>query len=359
MPPVSLLFELCDEAGARVARGTDVARLRIRASFGALPSRCVLELDPDQTPFAPAPGASLAVWLDDAPVFRGPLQQRAVASGRPPRQWTAVRAPARALDTPAAGAFDNAYPHEVLQALWAQTPHLAYTLAPPSPSLARIDRLRFARLPLVYAVDLLARLDGNRLWDIDWSGNLRWRPADSPADHVLYLDARRHALLWGDSDAAIVNSWEFHGGADAHGNEFRRQLEHPASIARYGRRRGRLFARAISTPSAFARLAAALLAHLPLPARLLRLEVFDGMPAAQAGDILELRGDPLHARARVKTVEHDWRAGRLATRLYFAAGLESASRYTRYLDHDPVAAPRLLGRLALDRSALDSGAHID
>ncbi|MCA9426556.1 MAG: hypothetical protein KC994_15855, partial [Candidatus Omnitrophica bacterium] len=80
-----------------------------------------------------------------------------------------------------------------------------------------------------------------------------------------------------------------------------------------------------------------------------------------------LRGNPLipldvDQVYRIAAEEISWTEDSFRTRYHLAEGLESASRYTRYLDHDPLGTSFVsahLGAFTLDLSALDSEAHLD
>lgn len=363
MAHTDLRIEIFDADGGRIAVVRRPRRLQTQASFGAMSARCRIALE-QPLPAALDYGYRVEVRLDGVPVFRGVVSDQRTASVRPPFVVHARRTPARDLDHPISGTYIDTTCDAILADALAQLPPGTLTYASEAPSNVPIDRLSLLRSPLPYVVDLLAKLAGNRLWDIDWSGHLRWRPNAAPPDHVVYFDARRHVLRLWETDETVRNSFQFHGGGDVSGGEFRREFEDAGSIARFGRRRDRLFARAISTQSTYERLKAAVLAQLPHETNQRFVDDTGGWPQVQPGDTFALRRTglaPLDEDGvyRARTVEHDWRNGRLATRVHLAWGHESSSRYARYIDHDTVPAEYLLGRFRLDASALDGFAHLD
>jgi hypothetical protein len=232
-----------------------------------------------------------------------------------------------------------------------------------------VDHLRFVQAHLFYAVDLLAKLAGNWLWDVSWSHVLRFRPPDLDPDHVLYYDRRLHLFRVWESEEPVRNYLRLFGGI-VNDNEFRREFFEADSVKRFGTRADSLFARPITTEGAYQLLRAAVLDVLPWPATEKYLDVSGGNLEIRQGDTIELRETGLPQVDndnvfRIKQEEH-WidALGNLRSRFHLALGMESASRYQFYIDHDPTEDPSLfverrIGPFRLDLSALDSSAHLD
>lgn len=359
----SLEITFSNAARDRVARLLDARRVEVEASFGAMGARCWITLHNNQTVPALDYGFSVVARISGHVVFVGRLAQLRAATVQPTLALYAERMPEQDIPQPVSGTYDGLSCRAILEMIVEQLPSGQLSLVEPVHAPVVVDRLALLRLPFFYAVDLLAKLAGNALWDVTWDNRLRWRPPSAPSDHVLYFDKRLHTFRLWETDETVRNSFEFHGGPDALGNEFRRQFEAPGSIARFGRRHDTLFVRAISTQAGFALLRDAVLAQLPHETHRRYLDLVRGWPEVTLGDTFTLRNAPVNpldasGSFRVKTVQHVWAAGRLWTRVHLASGYESSSRFTRYIDHDVWEARQLLGRFQLDLSALDTAAYL-
>ena len=355
-----------DSNGARLFESERPARVETLARFGAEDSDAKVSFY-SREPLPPvAVGDLLEVRFDGTLKFRGSVSELRTDSLRFPLVVRAARRPTRLYQSEIRKEYTDASPTEILSdvltLVLGETP--SYSGAPAS--TRTIDRLDFRGTPLFYAVDLLARLAGNWLWWIDWEGELHFIPPESAPEHVWYYESERMALHPWLVDKPIKNRFVLFGGVSG-GEEFTKFFEDAASADRYGPVEERLYARPITTDLVYTYLRDAVLEESPEPANYRAVDRFDGDLAASFGERFELRANPLRELDednvyRIAAEELVWTPGSFLARYHLAAGLESASRYTRYIDHDPegtffVAAR--LGSFQLDFSALDSEAHLD
>ena len=283
--------------------------------------------------------------------------------------FDARRVPRRDLTEAVTGSFAHQSVTGILTSIVESLDHSPVTCEEDLFPGPEVERLEFVNMGLFYAVDLLARLGGNYLWDLDWNNRIRFDPPTDRPQHVVYFDPREHRFRFWENAATVRNYFLFHGGI-VNGNEFRREFADEESIGRLGLRRDSLFARPVTTEQPFLLLRQAVLEELPRPGLEKSLDFRQGAIQVRAGDRVEVResGLPELGRGnvfRVREVEHQiGREGDLFTRLHLARGLESASRYQFYIDHDPNEDPsrfveRRVGAFRLDFSSLDSAAHLD
>ena len=364
---MDVLLVLEDPAGTRIAEAAP-RTMHVRAGLGALPAECRAELYAEDAPLPAALGARLLALIDNRLVFDGPVVELRTDTMGQPRGLRARREPERVWNERVTLSLQDSTVGEALDTVVAALLHSPVTYTPTHAFVEPVEALGFVNYPLFAAVELLARLAGNALWDLPWDGGLRFRPSGVPPDHVLTFDPRRHALkVWQNTDEAF-NYFVGHGGI-VDGNEFLRVFYDEAGMERDGQRPADLFFRPIFRQSDYQRLRDAVLAEAPLPGLEKYLDVFGGAPEIAAGDVLELRGSPLPAPGgaqlvRVKEIEHDWRSDALVSRLWLARGRENASRFFSYMDHEATEADadwvgRRLGAFELDFSALDSSAQLD
>jgi hypothetical protein len=219
---------------------------------------------------------------------------------------------------------------------------------------------------LFYAVDLLAKIAGNWLWWIDWEDRLHFVPPDSDPEWIWYFDPSRMALSPGLWDLEVKNEFAFHGGVSG-GSEYLRYFQETGSKERFGPVPERIFARSIATDTPFVYLRGAILGQSPWPTNSRTVDRLDGDFSAFFGERFELRGNPLFHLDddrvfRIAAEEILWTEEKALIRYHLAQGLESSSRYTRYIDNDPQGTSFViahLGPFTLDLSALDSEAHLD
>jgi hypothetical protein len=342
------------------------ASVEIRARFGAEVSSALVALQPRSSLPQVEIGHRLEVHLEGLLKFRGEIAELRTDSATYPLALRALRRPERVYRGTVRGMYENQTPTEILEqvlelsggaSLWEES----------TPASSRVlDRLDFPGIPLFHAVDLLAKLSGNWLWWIDWGGKLRLLPPSSPAEHVWYYRPDRMILHPWLIDEPVKNEFAFFGGV-REGAEFLRFFTDEASRERYGGIEEHLFARSITSEAVYEYLRQAVLEQVPNPAVYRAIDRTDGDLSASFGERILLRGNPLPDLVgprvyRIAEEEIRWSEGETFVRYHLAQGLESASRYAKYLDHDPQGENFViahLGPFALDVSALDSEAHLD
>jgi hypothetical protein len=355
-----------DLNGDRVFETNRPARVETLGRFGAEDSDAKVSFYSREPLPQIEVGDILEIRLDGTLKFRGKVSERRTDSTRFPLVVRAMRRPTRMYQAEVRKVYTDAAPTEILSDLlnlgFDEVPTYSGTPA----STRTVDLLDFRGTPLFYAVDLLARLAGNWLWWIDWEGELRFIPSDAAPEHVWYYDPERMALHPWLVDKQLKNRFAFFGGVSG-GEEFTRFFESVDSVDRHGSVEERLYARPITTDLVYGYLREAVLDESPLPINYRAVDRFDGDLSASFGERFELRANPLQQLDadniyRISAEELVWTPESFLARYHLAAGLESASRYTRYIDHDPEGAffvAARLGSFQLDFSALDSEAHLD
>jgi hypothetical protein len=366
---VDLRMELDDLGGVRVAEPSRVKRLTIRAPFGAMKAKCFADFYRTERDLPLEQGAEFRVYLEGRLKFRGEIVSVRRDSEGDELSLYAEREPELRFNEAVNGTYESMTPTAILEQIIGGLSQSPLSLIPPLASTREIDRLHFARFDLFYAIDLLAKLAGNWLWDIDWDNRLRFRSHESSADHVVYFDARRQALKVWKTAERIRNYFELYGGV-VEENQFFRAFADEESIARFGARRQSLFVRPITTETAYGYLRLAVLEQAGKPVYEKYFDRDEGDLSIGVGDTLVLRGHGLRSvdeeqRFRVKMEEISVDpSGKVHTRYHLAELWESASRFLCYQDHEkgePAEqyVARRIGSFALDFSGLDSRAHLD
>ena len=354
-----------DFSGNRIWETTHPRCVDTFAPFGAMDAEAKISLHDGEAPLLSV-GAGLDIYLNDTLKFRGEISELRTHSADSPLTIRATRRPERMYRGEIRKLYEDATPTEILSdILGILTGPLPIYSGSPTAS-RNIDRLDFQGVPLFYAVDLLSKLAGNRLWWIDWAGELHFIPPGTAAEHVWYFDPDRMVLNPWLVDRSVKNLFFFQGGVSG-GTEFVRFFEDFSSRDRFGDVEERLYARSISTEQPFEYLKEAVLEESPFPTNYRSVDRYDETIDAFFGERFELRGNPLipldvDQVYRIAAEEISWTEDSFRTRYHLAEGLESASRYTRYLDHDPLGTSFVsahLGAFTLDLSALDSEAHLD
>lgn len=341
------------------------ARVESIARFGAEPC----ELSVDFHAAEPIPeielGDGVELWIDGALKFRGQAAELRRRSTGAPLSVRAFRRLDRLHRYEVRGLFTNQTPEQILSAIIDPLPGLSVSSLVDSGRM--IDRLDLRGIPLFYTVDLLAKLAGNILWSVDWDGNLRWTSPESEPEHVWCFDPDAMVIHPGESDRSIKNEFRFLGGVSGT-NEFTRFFGDFASRARFGPVAETLYVRAVTTETPYLYLRESILAQAPLPVSIHAVDRYDGDIAATFGDRFALHGPglpegiPSGSVFRIAAEEITWTEEIFRVRYHLAERFESASRFTRYIDHDPAGLNYVasqIGPFTLDVSALDSESHLD
>ncbi|MCL4736170.1 MAG: hypothetical protein KJ050_14660 [Candidatus Omnitrophica bacterium] len=354
-------ISIVDPDGRLLWSSIEVMKVNVMARFGAEDSEAEVFLHPHSPLPSCQLGDGLIIRFGSTIRFQGTLveiQRQTVGS---PLVLKACRRPRRLFQREVRGLYEHQSPTVILSSILLSTyPHQLWCENQPA-SNRELDRLDFRGIPLFYAVDLLAKLAGNWLWWIDWEDHLHFISPDSPPEHEWYVHEDFLLLSPRLSDYRVKNDFEFHGGV-IEGEEFIRTFSDAGSIELYGRSPESLFARAVMTPLVFEYLREAVIEELPGPGYSRFIQRVDGGLDAFFGERFRLRGNlPAGMSSgqvfRIAGEEIAWSEKGLSTRYHLASGMESASRYTRYLDHEPLTVDFVgsqLGWFTLDLSSLDS-----
>ncbi len=354
-----------DLNGKRVWETTHPRRIDIFAPFGAMDAEAKIALHDGEAPSLSI-GADLEIHLNSTVKFRGEISELRTHSAESPLTIRATRRPERMYRGEIRKLYEDATPTEILSDILELLAGPVPTYSGSPVSSRTIDHLDCQGTPLFYAVDLLANLAGNWLWWIDWEGELHFIPPATAPEHVWYFDPDRMVLNPWLVDRSVKNLFFFQGGVVG-GTEFIRFFEDIGSRGRFGDVEERLYARSIATEQPFAYLKEAVLEESPWPTNFRSVDRYNDTVEAFFGERFALRSNPLVSLDedqvyRIAAEEIAWTEDGFRTRYHLAEGLESASRYTRYLDHDPLGINFVsshLGAFTLDLSALDSEAHLD
>ena len=365
----AIVIELRDPDGVPVVEVTGAKRVVLRSSFGAMKAKCFIELYRRDRGIPIAQAYECRVRIGGRLKFRGRVADVRRHTQGDELSFYAAREPEVELTEGVSGTYEDQSPSEILLDLVSRLASSPLTCVNADPVGYSIDRLTFVRFDLFYAIDLLAKLSGNYLWDIGWDDALRFRSHTREADHILHFDRRKSAVKVWKTSRRVKNAFELFGGV-VNENQFYRWFVEQESVARYGARRKSLFARPITTQLAYGYLRQAVLEQAPWPVFEKYVDLFEEDVSIGFGDTLRL----LHTgmvdfdeeqlyRVKLEEIQADCE-GRLRLRYYLADLWESASRFLRYLDHE-VGEPegdyvaRRIGSFRLDFSALDSQAHLD
>jgi hypothetical protein len=361
--------DIFDPDGKRVAVIDRPAGIHITAPFGAEKAVLEIQFRKGDAWIPVDEGYRVELRLNGILKFEGKISALRTDSVGAILSLVADREPLLDLTEAISQTYENETVTDILGDIIQNLTGSPVTYSDDYPSSTEVDRLELVNTGLFYAVDLLAKLGGNYLWDVSWTNQLRFRPPDAEPDHVLYYHPGRYRFRIWETDRPVKNYLQLYGGV-VDENEFRRDFADEESVQRYGLRRDSLFVRPITTEGAYLLLRDAVLAVLPRPANEKNLDIHYGTLDINTGDTIELRETGLPQLDddnifRVATLEHWVDAdGKLCTRLHLALGLESSTRYQFYIDHDPMEDPSLfisrrVGPFRLDYSALDSSAHLD
>lgn len=371
MARVELRIEVRTPDGSRDAVLTRTQSCVLLSRFGAERSQAWVTLLPEDHGTSVRDGDTLSIHLDGAVRFRGTVFDIRTDTQGHTRGLRALREPRITHSEVLGGLYLQQSPTATLHGLLSKLRTSPLTWPNETPSTRVLDRLEFAGVPLFAAIDLLAKLSGNWIWDIGWDDVLRFRPHPPYAttDHAIFFDDRIHRLKVWSTRRFVYNRFRFHGGI-ADDNVFERPFEDGLSITQFGVRAKHLYARSITTDSVFGYLKEAVLEQLPHAAAEKYLDLDNGAHHIGPGDTLHVRGlrppdavadRPLRVAAQEIRINSE---NAIRIRLHLAQQWESSNRYHSYIDHDYYGDPgdygsTHLGPFQLDYSALDSGARIE
>jgi len=339
-------------------------KFTIKSAFGAGKRRCWIEWFNEDIGFPAALGCVLEVWINGVRCFRGRVAERRIDSIDDHFSIYAVWDPERQYNQPIGGLFENLTVDAVLDLLMENSPlkradayHHAYVFG----------AIEFADYPFFAAVDLLAKLAGNWLWDVGEDAALRFRPPQDVPDHSLYLAPDSYAVnLWETVNDAFA--YVRLNGGFTDGEVYEDWIQIPGRYYASEAEIARVYVRPLASYDAVAALRRGILQQMKKPLYEHYVDLIGCGEKTAPGDTVRFCADdlPLLPQGqifRVKMREINYSHEQLQTRLYLTSGFESSSTYFYYFHHDSAIAPSFKegksGAFQLDASALDSQNHLD
>lgn len=339
-------------------------KFTIDSGFGAMRRRCWLELYNEDLHSPALLGSILEIWINQVRCFRGRVGQRRMDSIDDYLTLYAEFDPENEFNTAIGGVFENQTATSVLdQVLAAAGLRRNDTFA----HGIRFGRLEFAEYPLFADIDLLAKLAGNWMWDIDEEGALSFRPPFSLPPHVLLLDKDRDTINLWETVTDITARVEVLGGIIG-GAPFDQWIEIPGLAFVSDSLSTRVYVRPLASLDACSAFRRAVIQQMTRPHYEHYVTLHGRGETVAPGDSVRFLIDdypllPQDSLFRVKRREIVYAHERLETRLFLTSALESSPTYFYYFRHDRVLPPLYLrgktGPFQLDVSALDSPAHLD
>ncbi|MEW6238333.1 MAG: hypothetical protein AB1656_23355 [Candidatus Omnitrophota bacterium] len=339
-------------------------KITIKSAFGAGKRRCWIELFNEDASFPAALGCVLEVWINGVRCFRGRVAERRIDSIDDRLSLYAVWDPEREFNQAANGRFENLTTDAILDLLMANSPLKragAYGHA------YAFGAIEFSDYPFFSAVDLLAKLAGNWLWDVGEDAALRFRPRQSIPDHPLFLAPGAYVVnLWETVNDAFA--YVRLNGGFADGEVYENWIALPGRLYSSEAEIARVYVRPLASFDAVAALRRAILQQMRRPNYEHYVDLIGYGEKIAPGDTVRFRADdmpqlPQDRIFRVKMREITYAHEQLQTRLHLTSGLESSSTFFYYFHNDSIFLPSFKegksGAFQLDVSAMDSQTHID
>ncbi len=339
-------------------------KITLDSGFGAMRRRCWLELYNEDLHFPAALGSILEIWINQIRCFRGSVSQRRMDSIDDYVTLYAEFDPENEFNTAMEGVFINLTVTEILDQV---LPAAGLRRRDPFEHGVRFGRLEFAEYPLLACIDLLAKLAGNWIWDIDEEGSLSFRPPFSQSPHVLLLDKDRDTInLWETVTDLAARILVLGGIID--GTPFEQWIVVPGLAFMPDALSTRVYVRPLASLDACTAFRRAVIQQMIRPHYEHYVTLHGWGETVPPGDSVRFLVDdypllPQDRFFRVKRREIVYAHERLETRLFLTSSLESSPTYFHYFRHDRIRPPLYQhgksGPFQLDVSALDSPAHLD
>ncbi len=355
---------LSSETGLPIASTLEPRKFVIKSGFGAMSRRCWLELYNEDL-FKPINiGTILEIHIRNTRCFRGRIVQRRIDSVDDQLTLYAEWEPEREYSFSISGLYENKTVTEILADVlqdtglsWIDSVHHDYPLS----------RLYFVELTLFTVIDLLAKLGGNWIWDVDDDEGVSFHPYPKNPDHILYLPRDLTSINLWETTHDLISRIEVRGGA-IKGGVYLKSVEIPAIEPVCETPSTRIYVRPVNTSDAFQALRNAILQQMTTPHYEHYVDIHDSGETIQPGDTVRFlpEGVPLFPQERIFRVsmrEIEYAHERLRTRLHLTSGFESTPNYFHYFRDDrkipELQIPVEAGPFQLDVHALDSPMHLD
>ncbi len=363
LPTITIRF--FDPTGTIATASTQNPRkCIIKSGFGAMERRCWLELYNEDLFLPVSLGTLIEIWIDQTQCFRGRVVQRRIDSIDDQLSLYAIWEPHREHNISITSCFEYTNVTAILAAILLES---NLTWPEPQQSVITLSRLSFMEFSLFGTIDLLAKIAGNWIWDIDDNANLRFRPYPLYPDHQIFL-AKDHSTvnIW-ETVTDVFAKIEFHGGR-TDGSIYEKVIEIPQLPNLSEEDSIRIYVRSINTTDVYLYLRKAITQQMNHTHYEHYIDLIGWGETIQPGDTVQFQAELVHLfpqelTFRVKMREIEYAHGNLKTRLHLTSSFESSSTYFYYFTNDRKI-PELFmtgdgGPFQLDVSALDSPAHLD
>ena len=336
----------------------------IKSEFGAGKRRCWLELHQESSQFPVQLGMRLEIDINGWRCFNGRITERRLDSIDDPLTLYATWDPEREYDFPVAGLFQNQTIGAILQEILTKS---SLSWSDPSDYLVKFSRLEFAGESVFTAIDLLAKLAGNWIWDIDDAGLLRFRPhATETAHHVLLELDRYQVNLW-ETNHDLYAVIQVRGGS-VEGTTYTKWIQLPEFTPLAEQSTKVIYVRPMTTSDVFYALQRTVKEQMNQVHYEHVVDLYGQGVNIQAGDCIRFNAPymplfPSPSFFRVKMREITYAHEELQVRLHLTSRFESSRQYFEYFRSDrrtsAATLPGRSGLFQLDISSLDSASHLD
>ncbi len=343
---------------------TQPRKITIKSGFGAQKRRCWLEFYNDDLDAPADLGTVIEIWINETSCFRGRILQRRIDCVDDYLSVFAEWDPDREFQIVARKVFVNQTIPTMLDSVLSGS---GLTRTGSFDCDTVFSRLEFFKAPLFAAIDLLAKLAGNCLWDVRENSSLSFRLPSTNPDHELILDKNTDTLNLWETNEDLHSEIEVQGGING-GSTYDNWIVIPeiAGISEIGSIR--VYARPISSYDSFSNLQRAIIDQMTRPHYEHHIDLAGTGETIAPGETVQLSIDnysllPDNLIFRVKMRELVYSHETVNTKLHLTSGLESSPSYFHYHRKERVDPPSFLqgkiGPFQLDLSALDSVSHID
>lgn len=362
--PYSIHIHFFDRNGSQTIACIEQPRKCIvQSNFGALRKRCWIELHNEDS--------LLEIELDDwcevrirsVLCFRGRVIQRRIDSIDDYLSLYAEWNPEQQFETKITGEFHGLTATQILSRILESTGLIWNNQAESSSELGKIV---FDRDSIFQAIDLLAKVSGNWMWDIREDSTLSFRPRTTLPDHSISLDLNRDTV---NIRQSIVNSFSSILIQCGFSDGLMYSILYPPNTDAISEAvRQSIRVDAVASLDAMALLRAAVEQQFSRYRYEHYIDLFERGENIQPGETVRFLVDrfplfPVDTQFRVKQREIAYSHRTLKTRLVLTTGFESSTHYFSYFfedePHEDLPDLYESNAFQLDVSALDSAKHLD
>ncbi len=362
--PPEITVHFYNSSNSLIAITSNPRKIIIKSAFGAGKQRCWLELYNEDNLIPAALGCKIKVYINQMSCFCGQIIERRIDSIDDQLTFYAQSHPEYEYHAVVNQYYENWLITEILDDILQAN---SLTLITPDEFQPCSTTLNFVDYPIFTAIDLLAKLAGNWLWDIQAQNTIRFRPPGTRPDHYIHLHEDHYVVnLWQTLEeiAPVIeirnNIEDFHS------------IDHiviiPDLIHQPANPSIHVYALPIVTIEALNQLTQSIQEQMKQIHYEHYIDLWGVGAGIQPGDLIQFSVDnfilfPQQEIFRVKQRDLVYSHETLKTRLHVTTGYESSITYFHHIKHNPVITPKALlyhlGPFQLDVSRLDSAAHLD